>query len=453
MVSHKPLNFLLKRVLIFILSLYLTLAKLFKVDFDPSKQVKDDYTKLNSLNDPLPDIEPDNRDYKQLLAKAKNNGKSIKPVQRQKPLTVKVNTCPKCSAPKKYFYSYGHDPEGYQKLQCKICKHQWAPEKPKPEKNHPTYRCPYCGYALSKEKERVNFTKFKCRNDDCSKWTKENSRYRYRAFDFELDELSPSEVDQAPVNLDNTHFSSFIISKAIDFYIGLGLSLRQTARAIKQGWNVSVSRQTIQNWIVSTAHKLAPEIDELELPLSGTVAVDETYIKVKGNWHYLFSAIDAENGCIIAQHLSKNRDAKGALTILKQVAEKYDYQNFTLVTDMAPIYKVAVHSVKAIWELEIDHKSVKGLFANDTQSDEKYRAYKNIIERFFGTYKAHYKRHKSFSSFEGAVAHINLFQAYFNYLKPHSSFGNSPPLEAKDSRGKPIEHWAQLINWINDQTS
>ncbi|TDP12315.1 DDE-type integrase/transposase/recombinase [Halanaerobium congolense] len=145
----------------------------------------------------------------------------------------------------------------------------------------------------------------------------------------------------------------------MDFYVGLGLSLRQTKRALKLAYNVSPSAQTIQNWTVSLAHRLGPKIKDLDLPLSGIVAVDETYIKVKGSWHYLFTAIDGKNGCIIAQHLSKHRDAKGAITILKRIIDQYQGQDFVLVSDMAPIYRAAVHAAKAFLKTDVDHNRLK----------------------------------------------------------------------------------------------
>jgi len=93
---------------------------------------------------------------------------------------------------------------------------------------------------------------------------------------------------------------------------------------------------------------------------------------------------------------------------------------------MAPIYRAAVHAAKIFFKTDIDHRQVKGLFSDDDNPDEIYRPYKNIIERFFGTYKAHYKRHKSFSSFD-----------------------DKPPLIVEGSRGQPIESRAQLIKWIS----
>ncbi len=144
-------NFLLKHLLKFTLQIYLIFSKLFHVDYEPSRNIDDSYTKLNILNDPLPKIGPKIFDYQKILVEAKENGNTINPVNRHKSLTVNVDSCSRCGAPAKYLRSFGYTKDGYQKLQCKVCDYQWAPNKPLTPKNHSTYRCPYCEYALSKE--------------------------------------------------------------------------------------------------------------------------------------------------------------------------------------------------------------------------------------------------------------------------------------------------------------
>ncbi len=116
MTSRKVPNLLLKPVLNFILFLYLLFAKLFHVNFEPAKKIDNSYTKFNSFDDPLPLTNSRNLNYQKLITKAKGNGDIIKPVRRQKALTVDIDKCPKCEAPKKYLGSFGHDPEGYQKI-------------------------------------------------------------------------------------------------------------------------------------------------------------------------------------------------------------------------------------------------------------------------------------------------------------------------------------------------
>lgn len=375
---RQPLrNFLLGFLLNFCLKIFLVASKHFKVDIEPYTDKPSGYKTLSPLKDPLPVVEEKRvkKDFKSILSEARAKGSSISPVRRIKPLNVDVDECPVCGAPAAYLCSFGKDPEGYQKLQCKVCKHQWAPEKPVPKKKYPTYRCPFCGYALSQDKRRKNFLIFKCRNDNCPKWVKQHRRYRFRAFDFDPEKLKCASLTNAPVNLAKSHFGSFLIAQAVNLYISLGLSLRQAAFAIKQFWQVRVSYETIQSWVVSLAAYLAPLVKLFALPLSGIVVIDETYIKVKGKWHYLFTACDGLRGFIISQHLSSHRDAKAALSILKEVVDRYGKREFILVTDKAPIYDIAVQAVYSFFGVSIRHRPVIGFTPNGDW--HTYRPYKN----------------------------------------------------------------------------
>lgn len=454
---QQPLrNFLLASLLNFFLNMFLIVSKHFRVDIDPPAEVQPSgFKMLSPLKDPLPLVEEkrEKKDYRNILFEAESRGKPILPVRRIKPLYLDVGECPDCGAPAAYLYSFGKDPEGYQKFRCKVCKHQWAPEKPAPKKNHPTYRCPFCGYALIQDKRRKNFLIFKCRNDNCPKWVKHHRRYRFRAFDFDPEGLECASPAHSPVNLAKSRFSPFLIAQAINLYISLGLSLRQAAFAIKQFWQVQVSYETIQSWMVSLAAKLAPLVKLIPLPLSGIVVIDETYVKVKGKWHYLFTACDGLRGFIISQHLSPHRNVGAALTILKEVIDRYGKREFIFVTDKAPIYEVAVHAACAFFNASIRHRPILGISPPPEGDPHTYRPYKNRIERLFGTYKAHYRRHKSFSSFEGAVAHALLYQLHYNHLKPHAAFENRPPVLLKDQRGNPVDDWSNLFRWIADKAS
>ncbi|MDI3534633.1 MAG: hypothetical protein PWQ82_998, partial [Thermosediminibacterales bacterium] len=298
-----------------------------------------------------------------------------------------------------------------------------------------------------------NFTIFKCRNDNCPKWVRQHRRYRFRAYDFDPKELECASPINAPVNLAKSRFGPFLIAQAVNLYISLGLSLRQAASAINQFWQVQVSYETIQTWVVSLASKLAPLVKLIHLPLSGIVVIDETYIKVKGKWHYLFTAFDGLRGFIISQHISPHRDVKAALAILKDVVERYNKREFVFVSDKAPIYKVAVQAASVFFDARIRHRPVLGISPPPEGDSHTYRRYKNRIERLFGSYKAHYKRHKSFGSFEGAVAHALLFQLHYNHLKPHAAFDNRPPVLLKDHRGNPVDDWSKLIRWIADNVA
>ncbi|RCW78455.1 hypothetical protein DER71_15410, partial [Halanaerobium sp. DL-01] len=77
MISRKIPNSLLESLMKIIVTVYIYFAALFHVDFEPKEKFDDSYTKFNSFDDPLPDIEPNYPDYQELLAEAKENGEPI----------------------------------------------------------------------------------------------------------------------------------------------------------------------------------------------------------------------------------------------------------------------------------------------------------------------------------------------------------------------------------------
>ncbi len=66
----------------------------------------------------------------------------------------------------------------------------------------------------------------------------------------------------------------------------------------------------------------APEIEKRSRkylkPTNDSMRVDETYIKVKGKWKYLYRAVDS-NGNTLDFLLSAKRDKKAAKRFLKKV--------------------------------------------------------------------------------------------------------------------------------------
>ncbi|RPK07108.1 hypothetical protein BSBH6_00731 [Bacillus subtilis] len=62
--------------------------------------------------------------------------------------------------------------------------------------------------------------------------------------------------------------------------------------------------------------------------------MDEIYIKVKGEWCYLYHAIDKE-GNILEFHLRKKRDYQAAYASMNRLVEKFG-EPMVLITDKTP---------------------------------------------------------------------------------------------------------------------
>ena len=80
---------------------------------------------------------------------------------------------------------------------------------------------------------------------------------------------------------------------------------------------VKVDHTTIMRWV----HQYSPEIEKKVRkylkPTNDSWRMDETYIRVKGKWKYLYRAVDS-NGNTIDFMLSAKRNKKAAKRFLKK---------------------------------------------------------------------------------------------------------------------------------------
>lgn len=57
---------------------------------------------------------------------------------------------------------------------------------------------------------------------------------------------------------------------------------------------LSISHTTIMRWVHEYGPKLEKRLRRFLRPTNGSWRVDETYLKVKGKWVYLYLAVDSE---------------------------------------------------------------------------------------------------------------------------------------------------------------
>jgi transposase, IS6 family len=106
------------------------------------------------------------------------------------------------------------------------------------------------------------------------------------------------------------HFQSEIILLCVRWYLRYSLSYRDLEE-IMQERGLSVDHSTIFRWV----QRYAPEVDKRCRPhlkaCQDSWKVDETYIKIKKVWMYLYRAVDSE-GNTLEFLLSPTRDAEAA---------------------------------------------------------------------------------------------------------------------------------------------
>ncbi len=109
---------------------------------------------------------------------------------------------------------------------------------------------------------------------------------------------------------------------------------------------LSMAHITIMRWV----HQYGTELDErVRRHLKQTNdswRVDETYVKVKGQWMYLYRAVDSK-GNTIDFHLSKTRDYKAAKRFFKKALRSFHVSKPRVITvDKNPAYPLAIKALK-----------------------------------------------------------------------------------------------------------
>jgi putative transposase len=358
-------------------------------------------------------------------------------------------TCPYCNAPHRYIY-YNNGKKKTQ-LKCKVCEQPFQLNKPlRPSKT--TYYCPHCGHALYQWKKHLLVSSYKCCNDNCpyriNKINKLNAsekmlqkmqpthfkvNYQYREYHLTSKQIQHSEPpgpNDSRIDIFKIRKSDNVLGLVLAFYISFANSARKTALILQWVFGLPICYQTVLNYVNATAYYAHQFNLKHKGNIDSILVGDETYIKIIAKHHYVWFYISAKRRSIVAYHMSDNRGTIPAIAATNEATQTTEQdQQTTIITDGNPAYIEAIQFLNKNRpkEHKIKHIQVIGLQNNDEVSEE-YRPFKQLIERFNRTYKQHVKPAAGFNSFSGAMALTTLFVTYYNFLRPHSSLGQQPPI-------------------------
>ncbi|CAM4436646.1 MAG: IS6 family transposase ISPko6 [Legionellaceae bacterium] len=126
------------------------------------------------------------------------------------------------------------------------------------------------------------------------------------------------------INFKWRHFQKDIILTLVRWYLAYPLSYRDIEEMMRER-GICVDHSTINRWVMYYAPLLEAQFrHKHKKKVSTSWYMDETYIKIKGVWHYLYRAVDKE-GYTVDFMLSEKRDEPAARTFFEKAIGSSGY--------------------------------------------------------------------------------------------------------------------------------
>jgi transposase-like protein len=191
------------------------------------------------------------------------------------------------------------------------------------------------------------------------------------------------------------------------------LSLRDVAEMFLERGFV-FTHETVRDWERRFAPLLA---DQLRIKRRGQAGpswyVDETYVKVRGKWCYLYRAIDAD-GNLVDSHLSEKRDMEAAQQFFKQALTVVGHTPERVTTDGHASYPRAVRETLGDHVLHRTNKYLNNRLEQD---------HRGVKQRYYPMY--------GFGNFDSAARFCSAFDELRNDLRLRSTMGEVASLSEK----------------------
>ena len=117
------------------------------------------------------------------------------------------------------------------------------------------------------------------------------------------------------------HFEKEMSLTCGRWYVAYPLSYRQLEEMMQER-GVSVDHSTINRWVLKYSLQREAACHRRKRPVWVSWRMDETYMKVKGEWRYLYRAVDKQ-GQPIDFLLTEQRDQEAALRFLKKAIRRH----------------------------------------------------------------------------------------------------------------------------------
>ena len=171
-----------------------------------------------------------------------------------------------------------------------------------------------------------------------------------------------------------------VIRTVVMMYVRYPLSLRNVEDLLHQR-GIEICHETVRLWVDRFGPMFAGEIRKRRVEAMRQVThwkwhLDEVYVKINGEMHYLWRAVDHE-GEVLESYVTKTRDKAAALTFIKKAMKRHGRPR-AITTDGLRSYKAAMK------EIGNAHLQEVGRWANNRaeNSHQPFRRRERAMLRF-----------------------------------------------------------------------
>src|SRR5215471_1143715 len=196
------------------------------------------------------------------------------------------------------------------------------------------------------------------------------------------------------ISFNGAHFPPDIILMGVRWSVAYPLSYRHVEELLEER-GVPIDHATIQRWVVKYSPLLEEAFHRRKRPVWVSWRMDETYIKVKGHWYYLYRAVD-KTGQTIDFLLTEQRDEHAAKRFLTKAIRRHGVPE-KITIDGSAANEAAIRSYNAEHGTAIAIRKRKYL---NNVVEQGHRAVKRVTRPMLGF--------KAFEAAQGTLAGIEL---------------------------------------------
>jgi len=216
-----------------------------------------------------------------------------------------------------------------------------------------------------------------------------------------------------------------VIRLAVLMYIRFPLSLRNVEDLLHER-GIDICHETVRYWWNRFGPLFAAEIRKRRIARRNYSLwrwhLDEVFVRINGETHYLWRAVDHE-GEVIEAYVTKTRDKAAAVRFLKKAMKRYGRPN-AIVTDRLASYRAAMV------EIGNDHRQQAVKWLNNRAENS----------------------HLPFRRRESAMGHFRCLKTLQKFASAHGSISNHFNLERhlyprqifKQNRDAALAEWQSL---------